>query len=79
MTFLVPKWYFGPYRSILERLLQHFYILFATNFPDIAHDLVYKIHTFKEVIARIEYLRPIYASRTQPWPIFIEYVMGIVS
>ena len=79
MTFLAPKWYFGPDRSILERLLKHFYILFAINFPDIAHDLVYEIHSFREVIANIKYLRPIYASRTQPRPIFIEYVMGIVS
>ena len=79
MTFLVPKWYFGPDRSILERLLKHFYIPFAANFPDIAQVLAHEIHSFRGVIAKIDYLRPIYASRAQPWPIFIEYVMGIVS
>ena len=78
MTFLVPKWYFGPDRSILERLLKHFHIPFAINFPNIVQVLTYQKHSFRGVIAKIGYMRPISAARNHLRPIFMEYVMRIV-
>ena len=33
----------------------------------------------EELIAKIGYLRPILASRAYVWPIFLEYVIGIVT
>ena len=79
MAFLVPKWYFGPDKSILERILKYFYIPFAINFLDIAQVLTYEKHSFRGVIAKIGYLRPILAARTNLWPIFMDYVIRIVS
>ena len=79
MTFLVPKWYFGPDSSIVVRHLKHFYVPFATNFPDIAQFLTDEIHSFRGVIAKIGYLRSILASRSHLWPIFMEYAMRLVS
>ena len=63
----MPKWYFATDKSILERLLKHFYIPFATNFPDIAQVSTYEIHSFRGLIAKIGYLRPVLASRTHPF------------
>ena len=79
MTFLLPKWYFGPDKSILERLLKYFYIPFAINFVDIAQVLTYQKHSFRGVIAKIGYFRPILAARVYLWPIFMEYAIRIVS
>ena len=75
----MPKWYFGPDKSILERLLKYFYIHFALNYLDIAQILTYQKHCFRGVIAKIGYLRPVLAARTNLCPIFMEYVIGIVS
>ena len=33
---------------------------------------------FRGLIAKIGHLRPILASRTHLWPIFMDYAMGIV-
>ena len=33
---------------------------------------------FRRLIAKIGHLRPILASRTYLWPIFLEYAIGIV-
>ena len=33
---------------------------------------------FRGLIAKIDHLRPILASRTKLWPIFMEYAIGIV-
>ena len=33
---------------------------------------------FRGLIAKIGHLRPIFASRTHLWPIFMDYVMGNV-
>ena len=33
---------------------------------------------FRGLIAKIGYLRPILTSRTHIWPLFMDYVMGIV-
>ena len=52
MTFLVSKWCFGQGRSIP----------FAINFQDIAQVLTYQKHSFRGVIAKIGYLRPILAT-----------------
>ena len=56
MTFLVPKWYFGPDLSILERLSKHFHIPFAINFPNIAQVLTYQKHSFRGVLDKIGHL-----------------------
>ena len=37
-----------------------------------------KMGNFRGLIAKIGHLRPILASRTTSWPIFLEYSMGIV-
>ena len=34
---------------------------------------------FRGLIAKIGHYRPILASRTNLWPIFMEYAMGIVT
>ena len=68
-----------PRQKYTGKTFKAFFIPFATYFPDIAQDLAHEIHSFRGVIAKIDYLRHIYASRTHPWPILIEYVMGIVS
>ena len=34
---------------------------------------------FRGLIAKISHYRPILASKTQPWPIFLEYSIGIVT
>ena len=37
-----------------------------------------KMANFRGLIAKIGHYRHILATRTHPWPIFIEYAMGIV-
>ena len=38
----------------------------------------YKNANFRGLKAQIDHYRPIFASRTNLWPIFMEYAMGIV-
>ena len=65
-------------KKILGGSLKHFHIPFAINFPDIAQVLTYQKHSFRGVIAKIGYLRPILTSRAHVWLIFMGYAIEIV-
>ena len=48
------------------------------NFRGLKGQFDVKKANFRGLIAKIGHLRPILASRTHLWPIFMDYAMGIV-
>ena len=49
------------------------------GFRGLKGQLDVKKANFRGLIAKISHYRPILASKTHPWPVFLEYSMGIVT
>ena len=67
------------HRNCAQRYVGGILELRKLDFRGLKGQFDVKKANFRGLIAKIGHLRPILASRTYLWPIFMDYAMGIVS
>ena len=66
------------HKNCILRYVEAFLDFSKLYFRDLKGQFDVKKTDFRGLIAKIGYLRPNLASRSHIWPIYMEYVMGIV-
>ena len=67
------------HRNCALRYVGWVLVLRKLDFRGLKGQFGVKMDNFRGLIAKIAHYRPILATRTYLWPIFMEYTMGIVA